>query len=673
MLTQAEALERAERLRTGCGRWRSYWDAKWAINLAYEAGQQWAYANTGPAGVRRIMQLHEKVDPNSINVRVVFDMVAKNVRRTVASLKPHKLAASTVVRSESSADLIAKQVYDALLLKMLREIKGLAVWRSAMHPCCVMGTFCIRRELYTIGGRKTVGFAGEGAERKAVGYRDTRVRWARVMPFEILRDPSCMSADPNESDTIIGHEKPRSTDWVRRNFGKEIQTETKLGQLLDYQNQIGSVTGSDEMRHAMDSTTPAIVAEEFWFQDPDEPQKWPWHLIAYLDPNSRETTGETRLQVLRFGRNPFWKLPLHFIGYQPRVIGPWPRGMPELIKGIQDIRNLAVTSMVRVMLAHVPQWRVEKGTVDDPRKVFTNRSDQIIEFERHKPTDHIPDRIPAPGPPPTAEQMLWQLGDEGADAVNLSPAQFGRMVKRGTSGRGFELQLEAADVPLEDLRGDHRLVLNELLTGTLIDGVRQLRFRPDRVRELLGEEFPRDQLAAAIYRDPAKVIAAVEARPDSLRPRTPSQVQKDFTDAVTSQIVDSQGAKREMLAQGDVVMDTRMAEAWRKQQLEIARMKVGLPVVVTVGEDHSTSMWCIEILKSSPKWCSLTEEIQELITKHWADHRLAMQEEALSAQIVAEGQQGSAGMPSPPRDRNQLETSALAAPGSVGPVANVAG
>ena len=673
MLNQEQALQQGSRLRTACSSWRSYWDAQWAVNLAYEAGQQWAYAERAPAGVRRIMQLHEKVDPNAIDVRVVFDMVAKNTRRTVASLKPQKLAASTVVKSESSADLIAKQVYDALLGKMLREISALATWRSAMHPCCVLGSFCIRRERYTVGRSKPVGFTGKGEERRELGYRDTRVRWAHVMPFEILRDPSCMNADPNKSDTIIAHEKPRSTEWVRRNFGKEIQTETKLGQLLDYQNQVGSVTGANNMRHATDSVTPGIVAEEFWFQDPDEPREWPWYLIAFLDPNSIETAGGTQLQPLWFGRNPFWKLPLHFIQYQPRVIGPWGRGLPELIKGIQDIRNLAVTSMVRVMLAHVPQWRIQKGTVDDPAKMLTNRTDQIIEFERHAVHDHVPDRVPAPGPPPTAEQMLWQLGDEGADAVSLSPAQFGRMVKRGTSGKGFGLQLEAADVPLEDLRGDHRLVLNELLTGTLIDTLRQLRFRPDRVRELLGEEFPREQLAAAIGRDPGGVISAVEAQPDSLRPRTPNEVRKDFTEATNNQIVGPESAKREMLIQGNVVFDTRMAEAHRKQTLEIARMKAGVPVLVTVGEDHPTSMWCIELLQSSPKWYSLSEEIQQLITKHWADHRLAIQEEALSAQIMPEGQQGSAGMPSPPRDRNPAESSALAAPGSVGPVANVAG
>jgi len=662
MLRQEQAIELAQGTLRASRAMRSHYDSVWALNLAYAAGKQWSWIQAQSAGQRQLERLHEILDPRRTDVRVTLDMVARSVRRVVASLKPQKISAVVHPRGGSSAAMIAKHVFTGLLARRLREIDALAIWRGLHRPRCILGVMGVRRQITTNGRPITLPMGSSRKDQQKALY-NRQVSWAPVLPFEVVRDPSAISCDM-DGETTMGLEKARPVYWVQKNFGVEVQTEQTMGDLYGHLDQMRKATGWTIRAHAGDSRVPGVMVYEWFFKDADAEREWPYHLIAYLDP---EEASQTRLVPLHWGDNPFFGRPIHFLQYETRINEPWPAGIPALMKGAQDIRNMAATAMLRVMIASYPQWRVEKSTMEEAQIALMSRMDRAIEFQRRLPTDHIPDRVQAPGASPVSENFFAITGQEGEKAAGIAPVQHGQQVARGQSGEAYREVIEQAEVPLNDLRKDDEGVLNDLLYGTLIDTVKiTLRPRRDIARRMLGDEFTTQQIATALGSDPEAVIESVTVLPETIRPRTPRQVKEDMTDLVQKQVKPAREAEWEMLRQGDVVTDSRMAAAKRKQEMEITMLLAGGQPQVVGGEDHETGIRVLEELMSSPRWESLSPEQRDAISFHWAQHRNAAMQLAEWAQQMEMGS-GMEARGSPPAERPEPQGA-----GAVGPAVQVA-
>ena len=667
MLNQLEAKERLDTLITACRGWRTYYDSMWTLAMALASGNHWSYVANSKTTSREVRRLTEIIDPNRRDCRVTMNVISRNVRRATAASKPQRISANCIPSDGSPGSTLAKHVWDSAMAKRLRAFNGLKVWRDAQYPRFVLGTSVVRRQITQAGKAVNLPPVDELSElgKQPDTLRNLEVSWARGLPFEFLRDPSCDSLGPNENEIIFAQEKPRTLEWIRQNFGVDIQTETTMGQLSNYQDQIRSVTGHKIAAFTSDSKVRGVIVYESYYQDADAEGQWPWQLIGFLDPYNSRENGVT---PIHFGRNPFCSLPFHFLTYEERLEMPWGVGMPLLMKQIQDILNLAHTATVRALLNMQDKYLIEDGTVDNIAEALNNRIDMPLIFNRHNnPNKHIPSRLPASSGSPIAQEYIQSMETQAQKAVGMAGVQFGEMVKRGQSGEAYQTNVEQADIPMEDLRKDDELVLNQLLRDTLIDTYRiQYKFRPDLAQEALAAEFPPDMIQQALADDPAKTIQAVVVSPDSLRPRTSREVKEEFSEAVKNQIIPPVQAQREMIDQGGPILDSVMVEAIRKQQLEIEMMLKGQEIVdVAVSEDHATAMWVLKRYMSSPRYYALEDQQKEALVEHWAKHFRADQElQALSQMPL---QPPTPGSPSPP-----AESAAVGQAGTVGPAINVA-
>ncbi len=652
MLKAEEALAQAEELRKSCATWRSYWARIWTLEMAYAQGQQWGHIRQGNAGRSGIYRLPEIVDPRRRDVRVALDVIKPNITRTLAALKPQHIFAAVKPRAGKGESLIAQHVYNTLIRQRLADMNGLQVWRSTALPRCVMGTALIRRQISMRGRPVTLPVDSKARPGEKLSLRHLECSWAKVLPYEILRDPGTRDYDPDLSETIFGQEKPRTLQWVKRHFGQALKTEATYGKLIEWQDEMLKATGwmSRYASHAAQSKMPAVLVYEFFFQDADIEQKWPWQLFAYLDPT--QETGERALQLLHFGRSPFWNLCFHFLHYSKNVHGPWATGLPLLEKSVQDVINVAASTKLRVMIDHgTPQWMYQEGTIDKGAvsKTFSNRSDLPIKWTAIKPTDKPPVRVQPPGANPITDDFLFNLESMARKQANLADVQFGQMVKRGQSGEAYQTVAEQADAVLADMRKDDELVMNDLLLGTLVDTVNLLKPRRDIARKMLKDEHSRDQIDAALRGDVHSMVQGVKVIPDSLRPRTPRQIRDDFQAAVEKQLLAADDAVWEMLGQGGVTLNTKMAKAKAKQESEIEMILAGQPVEVTIREDHATSLRVLEEFMSSPRWLSVDEEQQDGIEEHSGMHMNAQQEliafEAMGAMQAQGAPPGRASAP----------------------------
>ena len=652
MLTVQKALERASRIRTETRDWRRYHSCVWAINLAYARGKQWIRSGRSSGSGRGfdLYGLEEIIDPRRQDVRVTMDIIGQNMRRTEAALKPLKLIPQVMARPGVQESTVMRGLYERLMIEQLPKINALQIFRDMTKPRLAFGTCLIKRQI-SMNGRPVMLGKDSRKTGKPLSLRDLNLSWARVFPYKILRSPATRDIDPNVNESEYGYEEPRTVNWIKRNFGIEVETQSKLGQLLRFQDELTRATGWGDRHaagHAQESSEPAVMIYEFYFQDKDMPAPWPWQLLAYIDPNNLEKTHD--LRPLHFGPSPFFGLPFSAFHYRQPVHGPWGEGLPQLNKQVQDIVNLTVTNKLRMQLDHgLPKWLIEKGTIESPEKQLSNRSDAWIEWQGIRPNSSKPERIRPVGGDAGADNFLDQVLGAAREQVSLADVQFGAQVPRGQSGDAYREVGQQADAVLNDIQKDDELTLNELLYGTLIDTVKLLKTRPRKARKLLGADFSKYQISKAMSANPIQMVREVRILPESLRPKTPRQTRDNFTDAVVKNVLEPKDAVWEMQRQSGVTMDTTMRKAMDKQAVEIEMLIAGEDVQVTGLEEHTTAGKMLREFMSSTAWMNLTDEQMTRIEEHAAAHKMAAIELSLiDAQGVEAAQPTAQG--SPPRE-----------------------
>lgn len=638
MIDEKRAIEQLQQLKESGRNQRAYYDAYWSLASVYTYADQWGYISPKDNALS-VSYLRNITDPQREDVRVTMNRIHADVSRLVAALNPEQLIYDLEPRGV--AHMLCKIIGKQLMDKYLQRISALEVLREKNWGRFILGSVFVRRTLRAVGRPMA---AGENAL-----IRNFAPGVAVVYPWEVMRDPSAATTKPHRDEEIFCHEKPRTVEWVRRNFGVKIETEQTVGGLIQYQRQIQAGGGMGMDRHAMDSKARGVLVQETFYQDPDEPNDWPWVLFSYCDPSSN------RDDVIPLTRgviaNPFYGLPFHGFHYDTQIQAPWGRGVPHLQIAGQDMLNMAVTWLLRMMVAGSGKWMVEKGTMTKPEaaRLLNNRLDEVLWYQRSSSYANKPERSAPPVINPAVVSFINSAPSWMRDALNLTDVQFGVTSKRGESGEAITSKLSEANIPLESLRHDDDMALAELLYGLYVDLTNRARVRLDQVRDILGSDAPEEAVRSLLRVDAVRSISHITVHPATNRPTTPAQMRNDFTQLLAQQVIDSaEDARWEMMLRG-VSIDTAMKNAYDQQLIEINQMVFeNGEVRPNMSENHHYHRKTIEWYLSQPAALALDDPIKEKLNQHWIDHYEAELALAQGEAELAQGTPETAGQPSPP-------------------------
>lgn len=626
-------MKRAEEVAQSSETLRAAYEAYCGLCLAYAYGGQWAKTNRHEYGGKELQQLSRIIDTNRRDMRIALNFTRPAIAKAKSKLSPREISMTVEPASMAFNDQIAAMVGKRFLEQHLDRIVAVRHLRRANLWRCVLGSAIVRRSLSTAGvpivvrdgsGQPVLDEAGAPMTIRGIEHD-----WAVCPPYEFLRDPSAHSPTFDGED-CIGQEKPVPLWWVKRNFPDLDLPEIKgtMGKLLEFQSFLDKATGMSWDRGWKDSKTPGVMFGEWWFRDDDtdRDQQWPWYMLTVRDCYN-EADEHRRYRPVWFGKNPFHGLPLHHFWYETEPGRPWGTGIPILCMASQDALNIVSTMMLRQLIMHgSPKYIYQANSLEgNPADALSNRADIPIVY---KQGFDAPRRLDTPGLDSNATTILGNAYGWMDTMLNQSPVGRGEAVKRGEPAKAYQIRREQADTVLNELSDDDELTINELLTGTLYDIVRLER--TEVIQERLGKEFSANQITLLKMQDIAATAAGVRVAPDTVRPRTPSEMQEDFAFAIDREIVDPTTARRSMLLKGKISFNVKEERAYQKQIMEIQRMLSGDVADVAYGQDHETHLWALDLFTESEQWDALDDQQRELIQMHRQTHEEAQMMQAAS-------------------------------------------
>jgi hypothetical protein len=374
------------------------------------------------------------------------------------------------------------------------------------------------------------------------------------------------------------------------------------------------------------------------------------------------------MHPIAFGRNPFYGLPFHGFFYDTRIGGLWDAGIPHLLMQSQDIVNIAYTWMMRMMMAGTGKIMFEDGTIEKPNEMLDNRLDKPLVWKRLTAISQPPQRLAPPQMNQAAADIISSMPEWMDDMLNMSEVQRGIASKRGESAEALKVKLSEANVPLEDLRRDDEITLQDMLYSTLVDISNPLITRADQLKSLLGNDIPQEHILMLLREPVTRNISSILVHSSTLRPKTPPENRDELVSMVGAQLLDADKAKWEMDRRG-VGIDTLLTSSRQKQLTEIDMIIRGIDVQVAMAEAHEYHRKTISEFVESRQWLTLDPEAKERIQMHDAEHMQAQiaraRTEAMAAMQSQYPQQGS-----PPAEA--VSMAAGTPSGSVGSAINVA-
>ena len=642
-LSQTQALEELKTVVKSAASTAAFDNAYWTMAILYNGGTQWGFVNRD-GGQLQTRYLRNVTDPLRTDVRVTMNEIGKLTDKIRSEINPATISASYDAISGGADEMVISDLGGRMMKQHLLDIDALRTWRDANRARCILGTCGIRRTLALKNPR--MGFQKGG--KAAMGLRDYTIGWSQTFPWEYIRDPSSVSLWPAKDEHIVVHFKPRTVKWIKQHFPDvEIKDATPMGKLMDFYRSIRAASGLVGSARTADSKAPGLMFYEAHFKEGNE---WNAVLYAYGEPEASGTT----IKPAGFFPNPFYGLPHHFIHYDHPIQMPWGRGIPHILAQAQNLHNLGWTWILRSAQTSGGKWIIEKGTLEKPGRVLSNRMDEPIIWDRAGSGNNNakePHLAQGAAPSPAAMQLVSSVPTWMRDALNLSEVQSGITSKRGESSAAIRAKLEQAGVPLDDLRREDELVLEGLLLATLYDLTNPKWVRLDGVQALVGADVPREHVRTLVRFGTRKAIGSATVHPMMLRPRTKDQTRETFTGMVETGVIQAFDAVWEMYKQNKVVVNTAMANAIRKQLSELSRMVSGEDVEPAALDHHDYHVRALREYADRPEWHNFPKAVRDRIMDHWIGHLEAAQ--AL-AQIEAMGlgpqapDQGSTGQGSPP-------------------------
>ena len=664
-----DAKKRASRALTTSGPNRAALEAKCGLYLSYTYASQFVQTAMGARGGQGIQQLPMQAGFNSSNIRTQNNVIRPRALKIISKLALKKLEYIAKAASRAPNDMVAAQVGDARLQIQLRDISAIRMIRLANEWRCVLGSSVLRRTMHADEGgyivRTPDGRPSLDAAGKPRVIRNFTHAWAVCPPYEIIRDPMANDVDFSHEE-IIGHEKPRTLAWLKRNYSNvspdvaDIKTKTTMGELLGFQQFLYQATNQMLDCGWMQSQEPGVMVSEWWMRDEtDKPGEWPWYLMCY-----RNTAGvsaeEKELQPVWFGPNPFHGLPLHHLWYTRQLNYPWGNGIAAILLNNQDAVNLAHNAILRTMVLFPQKYLIQDDSLKDKiSDALSATPNKPIIYKRG--TDVRP---PTRMPPSTldvgAVQFMQAMPGMIDAQLNMAPVQSGFAVARGEAASAYQLRKDAADTTIASTIDDDELAINELLTGTLADVRRTDRI--DALREQLSGQFTDGQIATFLEQDDEDTGIGVYVTPDSLRPKTADEVQQDMAFAIGSKMLSPDAARMSLLVKTGQSLDEREGRAYNQQILENQQLLAGVPVNAYVFQEHNAHQYAIEQESESPRFGQYSDQQRAALWAHWQNHQelKAMRAQMNSQAQVVPGPQP--GQSPPPMEGQVLAQGALPAP-----------
>lgn len=632
--TLQTALQHANEQIAASEAMRSVDDTAWMMAMIYDNGNQWGYVESNDLS-RRVKYIRNVVDPYRVDVRATMNKIHEEVIYYLSATNPREFGAYFPEVEGDVVNGIIAGLGDRILGNYLPEIGALETYWEMNLARMTFGTAGIRLTLEPTSER-------EVAPGKPL--RNYRIGWAPVYPWEFIRDPGSMSMRIEQNEDSLGYHAVRSTAWVKRHYGKDIETEATVGGLMQYQKYIANTDALSRSSVVTDSKQKGVIVHEWYFKGYDG--QWDQMLVAYEDI----ATGRGDLKPLHFGPSPFACFPFFFFHFDRLSQHRWSRGIPHILMAGQDIVNIAVTWMLRTMQAGTGRLIAEKGVLDlGPGGILHNRIDKPIIWDRSE-SDYpqlarAPEFSQPPQVNPAVTGLLNLMPEYMRKAINLTEVHRGQSSKRGESGVAIEAKLRSADVPLEHIRTSDEVTLGRLLHATFLTLADPRWMRSGQAIRLAGANTPRDHIDLLLRTDVKNAVNRVKILPSTLRPTTPGEAQEFFTGMVERQMMDPEDAKWEMMRQGKVHVSTRMARAYRNQMAEIPRLIGGAEVVPNIAEDHRYHMRTIREFLDNPDSRNLTDEARAHITNHYAAHIKALKLSAMIEQYQMEAPVPARGSP----------------------------
>jgi len=670
MLTADRATEMARETAKNYRATRHHFDALWTLALVYDSGPQWGYLSS-TTGNMEVKYLRKIIYPHRRDIRMKLNEVHKNDRKLISMTNPQRIASS--VRSRVSATY--GNSCDTLLEAFLRESGGLYYLRWANHVRIILGSSALMRTIRVVGKGQAVQPAQ--GRREELALRRFKLGWSVGYPWAFIRDPSAKTLRPEKNEEIIGYEEPWPAEKVERYFGVKIKTESKMGDLVHYQDDLIRASGASNNGGGIDSKQPAVYVSQWCYQDSTQDREWPRMMIAIRDPKAQKDKEYNPIEIglsERGGKgkglipNPHDGLPWTFLHYDWDVVSAWARGAPMLQMDEQDLHNIAWTWLVRTMQLGAGKWKGVLQEVEGHSEMLNNDPGKPIWYRPWNANSRGPEFVPAPQIQPAAMEIASAMPDKMRQSVNMAEVQFGTAVKRGEANKAYETRIQQANTVIEDMHVEDETSLGTFLKGTTVDLINLSSV--DDMAELVGDKLSSEQVYALKRVDPAKAIESVDVHPAMLRPRTPADVSESFTNYATVGILTPPDAIFEMWEQGRVCLDSQLRHSIEKQQIEIEIALRGEPMPPPERDDqHQHHMRVCKMLIDSKRWGDIPPEIQEQIRNHNLGHQIALIQVS-QAMAMAQPQQGnSQGAPSP----SNAAVEAVGGPaGSVGPAVNVA-
>ena len=632
-------------METMCGVWRLM---GWAAN-------QWVGVSAGGLGGTAVKTLRPVCDPSRPDVRLSVNAIRRAIKENCARTKPRDLEWTVDPATESPRDRAAAQVghkrlslhlMPQMALSVLREMN---VWRDTDGSCIVRRCMMPREEgtpLVDPMGKPVVGEDGQPKVLQG-GYEHW---WEIAPPYELVRDPSANS--PRfDNEEFVGHEKACPLGKVQAMFPDFKMPEggirTTMGELLQYQRELWSASkGSVGVgMSASESKQLGVMFCEGWYRG--KGWKWTHHLIGWRDSGIREP-GKNGVHALQFGRNGYYGLPLHHFVFDWPPGSPWGMGLAEELTPHQQLRNLAVTQWLRLILDAGGKYIINVNGLRDKKFKDVLESRYLPFVVNSRDDMKSVDRV---APPPMDQSIMVALArsdelfNEGAATSDVLR---GVTSKRGESDKAVKTKIGQAEGPIMSMIDDDELVVNDLLTGTLADIGSTSSL--EEMDTMLGGEFGADEIAAFLALDFEKSAPGVNVTRDSLRPRPPEESLRNYAAAVDSAMIDGPAARRAHMVRSGEGLDPLEEAAYWEQKAEIRAMRAGHQVEVNWFDDHDTHIWTGKYEKAQPSWRSFPPEVQKAVEEHLYQH---LEMKAMLAKGLLPGGDGQAQQGGQPQDQPQ--------------------
>ena len=638
-----EALALARDTLTASVNYRMAYEAYCGLMFAYAYGRQWASLGTGPSAGTAVRTLNNAIDVQNRQVRVAINEIMPRITKTCSRLRPAAMHFRAKPGSGAPNDVTGALVADELLQVHMKEIDAVGTLEEMDRWRVVLGSCVLRRTRSRNGNpvilRTPDGEPRQGPDGQPMTLGTFRHGWAETPPYEWIRDPSANSLNFRENEQILGHEKPRTTEWVRANFGKKIETLATMGGLLEFQRFLSQATRHGPTPTWQDSRQKAVMVSEWWFKDA-ETGRWDWHLLTYRDTMPSDRSDDARdLKVLHFGKNPYNGLPAHHFYYNVKLGSPWGMSLTSQLMPAQDIVNMSFTYFLRALVDHsCSRWVIYHDSLAGKASVdLVNKSNRPIVL---KPGAPLPKREP-PGQMDSGVMHTLLHSTEWLDRLmNTSPVSQGVESRRGESTETHQRRMDLADSVNTAINDRDERTIGELLVGTLYDMVPDMNM--ETLKAKLSGQFSDSHIYALRSQDVKNTVIGIEVVPGSLRPRTPRERQEDLAKAVEVGFVDPIEGRRTLFMETGHIIDALECREMKFQQLEIASLIRGEPPVIFDAQNHEVHMWVLSWEMSSPRFSSYDPQQQETLQAHYAQHKdLLMQTQQQEALLENPPQQGA--------------------------------